>query len=526
MKNSFIVIILLFIFSVQAIYAQIDDLRGSSEKCRIKSVFNKTDTKVFEEDHKLSAFTFMEDKKDVIKEANPRTLIVQFYFDKTNKFHKTVDEFKSLLKDSLAQPTDINIIYMFQQIKGSIFIDKGPDKLSIIHLNALFYSKDKSLLDEIFGKGKSSRIDTTSSRLKNFTHEFVPFSEASDNESGYLFLYRGKSVGKGFACDPNEDVDILGTLKSLYNEKFFKDCEKKEAARKDDLLMKLQKQKQDDSVRYINLLNNINRSPTNWTFFTGLNFNSGSVTPKSSFIDDNIKFRTNGFSNSIGVLYYLKKSHDTLSNNFYLSGSLSIGTSTYSMFKKIDFDYIKLNKDYNSISSLHAYDEGINSSFVNIPFGVGYEWKDKGKLPVFFQVTFNGLLGFNKLSVNSAQGTIDYRRYYSSSKIWVSDQPQIGLYEKDSLNGNPTYKENTSFTYGAVIDTKVLYNFQSLPLSGYINVGYIFANTVTHSNGSDFISGSKYDFNSILNSFDNFGSSPFYVGFGISYELRKIIRNK
>ena len=108
----------------------------------------------------------------------------------------------------------------------------------------------------------------------------------------------------------------------------------------------------------------------------------------------------------------------------------------------------------------------------------------------------------------------------------VNNQPQKGLEDNVELNGKPKYNEKLALTYGASIDTKILYNFNKLPLNAYLNIGYLIASTSVTSNGSDFISGSKNDFNSVLNSFDNFGSSPFYVGFGISYELRKIIRNK
>lgn len=519
MQKSIVVILLFFLFCIKSIYAQ-------KEICNVDSKYTLIPPKSFTEDYKLNELNVMDkNNEELSKYENQRTLIIQFYFDRTNKFNKSVEEFKTLLSESLPKKTDINIVYKFQKIEGSIFVKNGKENLSIIHLNALFYAKDKSLLNEIFGKGKDSRIDTTSTRLKNFTHEFVPFSNSSD-ELGYLFLYRGKSTGKGFACDPNEDADILGTLKLIYDEKYIKKCEEIEDKKIKDSLSDLELKYKKLITENNAIKEEIKKTTTQWNLYTGVNFLIGSTSSNSSYFNQKINFNSNSNSNSIGVLYFIKDYKDTVINKFYLTAALSIGSGNFSMPNNIDFEYVKATKDYNYLVSLRKYNEKINSKFVNIPFGFGYEWKDKNKLPVFFQFSVNGVLGFNTLSSNYASGTIDYRRYYPSTKITVNNQPQKGLEDNVELNGKPKYNEKLALTYGASIDTKILYNFNKLPLNAYLNIGYLIASTSVTSNGSDFISGSKNDFNSVLNSFDNFGSSPFYVGFGISYELRKIIRNK
>jgi hypothetical protein len=162
------IILILFIFCIKSSYAQ-------KEICNVESKYTKSKTGPFKEEYNLRLLEVMENNLEEFKKAeNPRTLIVQFYFDRTNKFKKTVEEFINLLKESLPKKTDIKIIYKFQEIEGTIFLHNEKEILPIIHLNALFYAKDKSLLNEIFGKNKNSRIDTTTNKKKNFTHEFFP----------------------------------------------------------------------------------------------------------------------------------------------------------------------------------------------------------------------------------------------------------------------------------------------------------------------------------------------------------------
>lgn len=198
---------------------------GQKSNCYIDSRFDSIQNSVYNEDQNISALDIIENcNEDVKLIIGKRTLVVEFFFDETNKFHKTVNQFKSMLRDSLHIPTDIQIIYKFQRTKGSVFINNGTDKISIIHLNALIFSKDSSLMHELFGNGKLSRIDTTTTKLRNFTHEFVSIDKVSNQEIGYLYLFRGKIVGKGFACDPNEDLNIIDIFKRVYNHKYIDAC--------------------------------------------------------------------------------------------------------------------------------------------------------------------------------------------------------------------------------------------------------------------------------------------------------------
>lgn len=211
-------------------------LNSGFSQCGFKSTFKNPPGLVFNEDQTISYLNFMEiNKAEVQKEGHSRTLIVQFFFDENNKFKKIAQDFHKLLQTNLSQPLDVNIIYKFQKTKGSTFISNGTDKFSIIHLNALFYATDSLLLNDLFGSGKLSRIDTTSTKLKNFTHEFVPISKFSSSELGHLFLFRGKLTGKGFACDPNEDMNIMGILKNAYDHKYVLKCLEQEKEEKKKL---------------------------------------------------------------------------------------------------------------------------------------------------------------------------------------------------------------------------------------------------------------------------------------------------
>jgi hypothetical protein len=461
-------------------------------------------------------------KEELLAEGNKRSVIIQFYFDETNKFHKTVEEFRTLLRDSLKLPTDINIIYKFQKTKGSVFINNGTEKLSIIHLNALIYSMDSDLLKELFGKGKLSRIDTTSSKLKNFTHEFIPFNKISDDDSGYLFLYRGKLIGKGFACDPNEDVDIVGTFKKIYDRKYVSECEKKseeeEEARKDALLASLKKSNDELKEVLNKFKKKVEKSPK-WTLFSNFDYQVGSTSTYSDYVENKIRLGGQGISSSAGFIYFINGSNNS---NMFLTSSINIGSASFDFIRKIDYEFKQVQPDFTSISLIQNYNEEINSSFVNIPFGVGYQLRETS-WPIYFQFSANGIIGFNKLNSNNGNGIASYRRLYNESGIVVIEQPQHGLEDNVLLTGKPEYNNNISLTYGAKIDMKILYNFNNSPLSGFIDFGFNYSKTNTSSNGSVFISEFKNDQNSILNSMKNLGSLPIFVGLGISYDLRNKI---
>ena len=100
---------------------------------------------------------------------------------------------------------------------AAIINDGG--KSSAIHLNALIYSNDLNLLDELFGEGKQSRIDTSTTKLKKFNHEFIPIKSINKDNTDFLFSFRAKLKGKGFSCDPNEDLEIISHLKKIYLKK-------------------------------------------------------------------------------------------------------------------------------------------------------------------------------------------------------------------------------------------------------------------------------------------------------------------
>jgi len=513
----------IFSFVVTVIFTNLFFGQTRQDDCSIKSTFEKINDKVYYEDQKMSVLDLIDNFKDKIQsQEHPRSVIVQFFFDETNKFNKTVEDFRNFLKDSLSSPTDLKIIYKFQKTRGSAFINNGSDQISVVHLNALVYSKDPLILKELFGKGKNSRIDTTSTKLKNFTHEFLAFDKVSDEDQGYLFLYRGKLIGKGFACDPDEDIDILGTFKNIYKKKYVTDCQnKKEEEEKQQTQQKLDTlQKRNDSLELnlAELNKKISQSNKPFTIFSQVDILTGTSSSNSSYFNDLLKFSTIGLSTSTGVLYI-----DEKFKGFYFSGALNIGSCVYDVVHDADYEFISSNEYYNSIVKINNFKEQINSKFVSVPLGIGYQYKNKN-WPVFFQLSLNGILGFNKFNSSGSSGFISYRRYYSDLGILVTDQPQHGLRENIQFNVNPTLNEKIALLFGTRIETKILYDFGNSPISGFMNLGLSFAKTNVSSNGSTFISESYNNFNSIFNSVKNVGFSPLNIGFGISYELRKKIK--
>ncbi len=504
----------------------IDTLFSQTENCSFKSTFKQPSGRVLEEDYKIQVLELMEsDKEECLSELDKNTIIVHFYFDETNKFHKSVEQFRSLLKDSLKLPTDINIIYKFQKTKGSVFINNGSDQMSIIHLNALIYSNDPMLLKDLFGNGKSSRIDTTSTKLKSFSHEFVPFSKISNSDMGFLFLYRGKLVGKGFACDPNEDIDIVNTFRRIYDKKYIIECEKKSELeaeeRKKALIISLQKNN-DSLVKVLENYKRKSEKSPRWTLFSNIDFLVGGTSSYSNFTKDHARFRGQGISTSSGVCFFNNGSDKS---GVFITGALTVGSSNYELKRSIDYEFVNSETDYNSISLLQGYNERVNSSLINIPIGIGYQLREK-EWPIFFQFNFCGIFGFNKIRSNNGNGVVNYRRFYKDLSILVTDQPQQGLEDNIILNGNPHYNSKVSLTFGGKVNAKILYNFKNSPINGFLNIGFIYAKTKTNSNGSIFITEYKNDFNSILNSTKSLGSLPIFIGLGISYDLRNKISIK
>jgi len=217
------------------------DLTTCSIKPNIQLLKNETHP----EEHNIRTVDFMaNDRESLTTSKTNKVVVFHFYFDETNKFHNTAESYLKLLKDSLSRlSTDIEIQVKIQKTKGSIFIKKGEKSWSIIHLNALVYSNDKQTIDELFGIG--GRIDTTTTRTKSFNHEFIPIQSLDSTYQDCLYLFRAKIIGKSFACDPNEDKDIIKYFKKVYAEKYVKECQKdleeKEKKRIADTIEKLQK---------------------------------------------------------------------------------------------------------------------------------------------------------------------------------------------------------------------------------------------------------------------------------------------
>ncbi|NBV09581.1 MAG: hypothetical protein EBS09_10815 [Flavobacteriia bacterium] len=146
-------------------------------------------------------------------------VLFHFFIDEFSPSKKSAEHFMKLLKDSLANlKTDIEVVFRIQKTTGNLYLNQGEHKYSLVGMNALVYSTDSLVLKELFGHGKKSRIDTTSSSVKRFNHEFLPVFNEPDSNQGYLFLFRTRTNGRGFACNPEEDKEIAALLKLIYKK--------------------------------------------------------------------------------------------------------------------------------------------------------------------------------------------------------------------------------------------------------------------------------------------------------------------
>lgn len=189
--------------------------------CNKRARFLDIPGKVYEEEQNIRTLDLIDKYNEIIENSeSEKTVIFHFFIDETNSSNRKAEDFMRLLKDSLGlSKTNIEVIFKIQRTKGSVFLNHGENKYSIIHLSALVYSKDLTVLNELFGKGKNTRIDTTSNRIKKFNHEFIPIYTVADDSQDYLYLFRVKLLGKGFACNPNEDKEIASMLSLIYKKK-------------------------------------------------------------------------------------------------------------------------------------------------------------------------------------------------------------------------------------------------------------------------------------------------------------------
>ena len=195
--------------------------KAQAVNCNKRARFLDIPGKVYEEEQNIRTLDLIDKYNEIIeKSESEKTVIFHFFIDETNSSNRKAEDFMRLLKDSLGSlKTNIEVIFNLQRTIGSVFLNHSENIYSIIHLNALVYSKDLTVLNELFEKGKSARIDTTSNRIKKFNHEFIPIYKVADDSQAYLYLFRVKLLGKGFACNPNEDKEIASMLSLIYKKK-------------------------------------------------------------------------------------------------------------------------------------------------------------------------------------------------------------------------------------------------------------------------------------------------------------------
>lgn len=513
------VIIFLTFLSIQCnnmLFAQ------NSTTCSIKPDIELLNNRSYPEEYNIRTVDFMaNDRESLTTSKTNKVVVFHFYFDETNKFHNTAESYLKLLKDSLSRlSTDIEIQVKIQKTKGSIFIKKGENAWSIIHLNALVYSNDKQLLDELFGIG--GRIDTTTTRTKSFNHEFIPIQSLDSTYQDCLYLFRAKIIGKSFACDPNEDKDIIKYFKKVYAEKYVKECQKdleeKEKQRNEVAIQTLKEEKEALEKFKSDILAQL-KAPK-FSTYTHINRQFGTLSQYSHFFNQDVLFNSNGLSLSTGAQYYLKNVNQ---NSILFNVGINYVSTNYITGGILNAEFQKQQLDYQKINNLSDYSESIESSLLLIPIGIGYQFR-KESSPVFVQCSAGLNLGLGRVSAISATGSISYSRYYENPGIEVINQPGLGLVSNVSINHTPAYEARSGLFFGAFASVKLAYRFSDKsPISGYLNVCYNSTRTDLVSNGSEFISTEISSYNSILNSMDKLKISPFQIGLGLVYELPKKI---
>lgn len=184
-------------------------------------MFNQIPGKVYTDGQNLMVLDMMELYSDLMSNSAPENAVLfHFFIDENSSLKKKAEDFMKVLKDSLAKlKTDIQVVFRIQKTMGTLFLNESEHKYPILGMNALVYSKDSILLRNLFGSGNKARIDTTNSKVRKFNHEFIPIHAESASNLGYLFLFRTKLKGVGFACNPNEDKEIASMLKLIYKKK-------------------------------------------------------------------------------------------------------------------------------------------------------------------------------------------------------------------------------------------------------------------------------------------------------------------
>ena len=513
---------IIFLFALMSLLRNNTLYAQNSMTCAIKPVLELVKNTAYSEGHNIRSVDLMANDRESLKTTKTSSVVIfHFYFDETNKFHNTPESYLKLLKDTLSQlSTDIEIQIKIHKTKGSIFIKNGSNTLSIIHLNALVYSNDQAALDELFGKG--GRIDTTTTRTKSFNHEFLPIQNFDSTNQDRLYLFRAKIIGKSFACDPNEDKDIIKYFKKVYAEKYVKECQKdqeeKEKKRNETYLNNLTEENKNLKVKIVNIEKQL--KDLKFTTYSDINRQLGTFSQYSRFFSQDVLFKSNGLSISTGAQYYLKNGYQ---NSILIDVGINYMTTNYSTRNLLNAEFHKQQVDYLKINSLTDYIENIESSALLIPIGIGYQFR-KESSPIFVQCSAGINLGIGRVTAISATGKISYSRYYENPGIEVINQPSLGLVSNHSINNTPNFDQRTGLFFGTFASVKLNYKFvNNSPVSGYLNVCVNSIQTDLVSNGSEFISTEVNSYSSILNSMEKIKISPFQIGLGVVYELRKKI---
>lgn len=186
----------------------------------LKPLFYAIPGRIYPIDYNLSALNETSNLGDILNnDGLHKGLVFCFFCEEHNVSNQNTEDFNLLLKETLKNcATDFRLHIKMHKTEGTVFLNNQDLKLPITHLNALVFSNDSLLLQKVFGKGPSSRIDTTTSRTRQFNFEFHPIRLNASGNS-FLYLFRSKINKSSTACNPNLDIEIARILKNIYNTK-------------------------------------------------------------------------------------------------------------------------------------------------------------------------------------------------------------------------------------------------------------------------------------------------------------------
>lgn len=439
-----------------------------------------------------------------INSIDSNALVLNFFFDSKNNFKKKPEQFEQSLHslksaDSLGKMnskifTNVNVIV--SKINGTVFAESSNlKKTSIIHLNALVYSPKISTIDSLI-----RHIDTTTSRFKLFTHEFVPVLVSK--EKGALFLFRAKVKDIGYSCNPNEDNDVVSIFKKPFALKYIPPPPP---------TLQLNQPDQPDQPL-------INRNRKLWMGFN-TEYAIGNGIQQNSFIQNKTfdwGFSTLNFFTSIQ--YQLSKNQK---NSFFIESGIGAMLSRLELSNNEQFSTSFNASKYNSITYVKNLNQTSELKQLILPFKIGYYFEIPNRnIGLSFSCGITPII-YNSMTNILKNGEFEYAREYKmkNENILVQNISELGLIstEKKNILLNSNKLTNSSLIYSC--DLRLIYLFPKKPFRLDFRIGVQKVSYSYKDEDKSFISSNKDNLVSFFNATSNYTQFSMYSSCGIYFDL-------